>query len=271
MDINASESSGKTTCVAVLPPKPADSLLVEKVASIIGKDLYATRLLLAGMVPRIAARCENLESAERVAQRLRALGLTTTTCPESQLRKSSVGFAARSLQFVEGGIEFSNDTGQTARVESARVSLIIVGQVETREVKEVTKTKTKLNLPATLLTGGIPIRRKVTETTSSTEVQTERFLRVYSKKTSHSIEIRQLNFDYSCVSQKRGSSSLTNFVDLTATIKNALPQAVFDDRLTGLFGLCLPNLSPWQNADAICHLIYLFTAGFPRESLRDGG
>ena len=254
--------------VAILPTESADKSLAERVATVIGRDLYATRLLLAGRVPKIVAQCESIEAAQSIAQRLKAIGLSVIACLESQLRKSPRSFTAHRVQFGQQGIMFSNKSGQTAMIESVEALLIIAGKVETHESREITKTRMKLNLPATLLTGGIPIRRRITEITTLTDVLTERFIRVYSKKNADSsIEIRQSDFDYSCLSPKPDSSSLVHFSELTTRIKDALPRAVFDDRLTGIFGLCLPHVNPWQNVDMLCELIYLFTAGLPETHL----
>ena len=41
--------------IATVPPNKLEASLAERVATIINKDLYGTRLLLAGKIPRIVA------------------------------------------------------------------------------------------------------------------------------------------------------------------------------------------------------------------------
>jgi hypothetical protein len=253
-------SSHNIVHVAVLPMKATETDLVQRVASVIGKDLYGTRLLLAGKVPKIVARYDTMQVAELTAQSLRRLGLTTITCQDSELRRPSKSFRVHSLQFGQKEITFSSKSGQFVKMESGDAFLILAGKVETRENIEVTRTSMKLNMPATLLIGGIPVQRKVTDETTEISVQTERFVRVYDKKSLDSnVEIRQYDFDYSCLSPKMVSSSVANLGDLITRIRETFPLAVFDDRLTGNFGLCLPYTTPWENIDILCNLIYLFT------------
>ncbi len=253
-------NSQNTVDVAILPTKGTETNLVQRVSSIIGKDLFGTRLLLAGRVPKIVARHNTLEAAELAAQKLREIGLTTIVCKESELRSEPRVFGAHSLQIGEKEITFSGKSGQSMKMASDNAFLIIQGQVETGETTEVTTKKTKLNVPIPLLTGGIQVRRQVTEKTTETTAQTEHFLRVYDKNTSDSsVEMRQHDFDYSSALPKLASFLDVNFAGLVTRIRDACPLAVFDDRLRGNVGLCLPYITPWENVNILCKLVYLFT------------
>ena len=137
--------------------------------------------------------------------------------------------------------------------------LILAGTMETREDKDVKTTKMKLNLPVTMLMGGIPIPRKVTEKVTETYIQIERFLRVYgTNSSSPEVEIRQRDFDFSCLGQEIAPSSSVNFNILIERITNAFQQAVFIDKITGNLDVDLPSITHWGKIDVICKLIYLF-------------
>jgi hypothetical protein len=245
--------------VAVLPPKVVEADHILKVAPIIDRDLYGTRLLLAGKIPRIIAHYSTLQAAELTVQSLRGLDLTAIACKDTELRKPSHSFRAHALQFGQKEIIFLDRSGQFIKMESIDAFLILAGTMETHEDREVARTRMKLNLPATLLIGGIPVRRRVTEKATETSSQTERFVRVYDKKSSDSnVEIRHYDFDYSCLGPKIVSSSLANFSTLIVRIRDAFPQAVFDDRLTGNYRIDLPSATPWETINIICKLLYLF-------------
>lgn len=238
--------SGDIVHVAILPPKEIEADRIQKVASVINADLPGTRVILAGKMPRLIAHYSTMEAAELVAQSLRHLGLTAITCRDTELRKPTHSFRAHVLKFHQKGIECWDKAGQPTKMDSTDAFLILTGMVEIREETEVTKTSLKLNLPATLLTGGIPIRRKVTEKTTKISVKTDSFVRVYDKKSSDSdVEIRRLDFDYSCLGTKVAASSLANFNTLVARIRDVFPRAIFDDRLAGDFGIDLPSTTPW--------------------------
>lgn len=245
--------------VAVLPPNVVDAEQATRIASIINKSVYSTRLLFAGRIPRIIAHYSTSEQAESTIQKLRHLGITAIACEDAKLRSLSKSFSVYVLKFGEKGISFWDRSSKSIKMEPVDAFLIIRGTMETREDTEVVRSKMKLNLPATLLTGGIPIRRKITEKTVETSTKTEAFVRVYGKKSSDTnIEIKQYEFDYSCLDPPIALSSLANFTGLVTRIRNTFPQAVFDDRLTRDFSVDVPITTPWEKIDIICNLIYIF-------------
>ncbi len=244
--------------VSVTPPHVLETNLVKEAAAIIGKDLYGARLLLAGKIPRVIARYNGMETAELTAERLRALGLRAIVCRDSELRKPQNGFKAHSMKTEQGQVLFGDTGGQSLRTDAKNTFLILSGRIQIYTNTEVTKTGMKFNLPATLLTGGIPIWRKVNEKTAEQSVQTEYFVRLYDQASSEPVvEILQSNFDYSSLGVKIALSSLANFNALVTKIRATSPQAIFDDRLTELFEADIPFYTPWENIDIICKLIYL--------------
>jgi len=244
--------------VSIVPLPVLDINIVRQVAVIINKDLYSTRLLLAGKIPRIIAHYATLETAELNARRLRGLGLAVVICSDSELRKTANAFKTHSLKIEQSEFLFSDMGGHSIRRESKNTFLIISGQVQTYTSTEVTSSKMKFNLPATLLTGGIPIWRKVNEKTGETSVQTECFLRFYERASSEPVaEILQYDFDYSLLGVKLAPSSLVNFDAVVLKIRELCPQAIFDDRLAEYFKADIPFSTPWENIDINCKLIYL--------------
>ncbi len=205
------------------------------------------------------ARYDTLQAAELAVLSLRDLGLTAIACDDSDLTKPPQSFLAYSLRFEQNEVTFWNRNAQTLKIATAEAFLILSGRLETSETKEVTKTKSKLNVALTLLTGGIPVRRKVPETSKETNVRVERFLKVYRRKSADSnVEIRQSEFDYASVASKTGPSSPGNFSSLVTKIRNAFPQAIFDDSLAGNYGLALPYITPQENVEILSRLIYIF-------------
>ena len=243
---------------AVVPPAAPDPGLVAAVAKAIGKTPAATRLLLAGRVPRIAAGFGIRADAGSVVEGLRLLGLDALTFSAEELRLSSHVFSAHALRIGELKVDFL-DRGGSMAVYSGDVSLVIRGNAESREEVERTATKTKLNLPATLLTGGIPIRRKITEKTVEVSTSIEAFVRIYARKSAlDCVQIRQHDFDYSCLGSDMGPASLANFSRLVGKIRGVFAQAAYDDRLTRAFTVDVPPATPWDKIDIACKLIYKF-------------
>jgi hypothetical protein len=246
--------------VALTPSAKVEETLIKTVSAIIEKDLYGTRLLLAGKSPRIIANFQTLQAAELVAQRLKNLGLAVIICKDSELhRTSSPIFKAHVLRFKEGEIVFQDRIGSTRTIKTENVFLILKGIKQIYSEKEITKTKTKLNLTATLLTGGIPIRKKVEEKTLETSITAESFLRLYHRKSPEpDIEINQHSFDYSCLGTEMFPTTLANFNTLIVKIRELCSQSVFDDTLAEPVRLGISPKMYRDSDDIRCKLVYLF-------------
>lgn len=254
--------------VAIAPPDALEAGLAEKVAPIVKKDLFGTRLLLGSKIPRIVGHYQTLQAAESIAQSLRSLGLVAVVCRDSELRRPSPGrFKAHTLELGKGEITF-RDRGRQARViEAKSVFLILKGRVQIHTEKETTTTTMKFSLSTTLLTG-IPVWRKVEEKTKNQSVQTDFFVRLYDRKSPEpGVEIFQQDFDYSGLGAKM-ASSIENMDTLVTELRNRFPEAVFDSRMTEHFGVEVPFATPGDEIEINCKLIYLChqAAGSPGPS-----
>ncbi|MCJ7515651.1 MAG: hypothetical protein MUO89_06765 [Dehalococcoidia bacterium] len=245
--------------VAVAAPAVLDEGLVRKVSEIIGKNLYETRLRLTGKIPKIIANYSTMQLAELAAQILRGLGLIVIVFSDSELRKPWHIYKARNLKFEEQAITFYDRNGQAKRMEAGEAFLILSGRMEAYTEKEVTKTVKKLNLGLTLLTGGIPITKNVKEKTVSKSFQKESYLRLYYRTSPElAIEIVQHDFDYSFLGTEMVASATANFSIAIKKIREALPQAIFDDRLIEPFGADMPAAMQQDNIESNCKLFYWY-------------
>ena len=245
--------------VAVAPKEPLEAGIVEKVAAIVKKDLHETRLILGWKIPRIVGHYQSLPAAESVAESLRALGLVAIVCNGSELRQpSSTRFRAHTLRLEEGEITFWDKGRQERAIAAERVFLILKGTVQTQVQRETTRTRREINMAATVLTGGIPVMRKVVEKTKDQSRRTEDFVRLYGWTSPEPIvEIFQNDFDYSSLDKKKAFSSLENINIVVAELRSTFPAAVFDGRLTKHFKVDVPFASPQDEIEINSKLIYL--------------
>lgn len=246
--------------IALTPSDSVEENLIKEVSAIINKDFYGTRLLLAGKSPRIIAHFQTLQESELVAQRLKNLGLAVIICKDSELHQtSSPIFKAHVLRLNQREIVFQDKSNTARTIKTENVSLILKGIKQIYSEKEITKTKTKFNLTATLLTGGIPIRKKVEEKTLETSSATEYFLRLYDRKSPEpDIEINQHSFDYSCLGNEMFLTTLANFNAVTAKIRELCPKSVFDETLVEPVRLSISSDMSRDSNDIRCKLVYYF-------------
>ncbi len=245
--------------VAAAPPATLDEELVNKIAAIIGKSPYEARLRLTGKIPKIIANYDIVARADSAAQSLRALGLVVTVVSDSVLRQSWQIFRARSLKFEEQAITFYDRAGQSNRMEAGELFLIISARMQHETQTEVTKTERKLNITATLLTGGIPILKKVKKKETTRSHQNVSFLRLYGRTSPEPVvEIMQQNFDYSFLSSEMVSSASANYLIAVRKIREAFPRAIFDDSLTEPFGANIETTMAQDSIEASCKFIYWY-------------
>ena len=245
--------------VAVAPPPLLEEELVKKVADIVAKNLYETRLRLTGKIPRIIANYADMQMVESTARSLRELGLVVFVFTDSELRKPSQIYRAHTLKFDEQAVMFWDRSGQARRMEPSDVSLIISGRMQICTETEVTTTVKKLNVAATLLTGGIPIMKTVKAKATNKSFQTESFVRFYGRTSPESVvELLQHDFDYSFLGAEMVSSSVANFSNTVNRIRGALPEAIFDDRLVKPFGADMSSAIPKDDIEMSCKLIYWY-------------
>ena len=246
--------------IAIVPPVHVEDHLIKEVSDIINHDLYSTRLLLAGKSPRIIAHYQTLAAAESANRRLQSLGLVVILSRDSDLRKAhSPVFSARFMIFADGEFMFQDQKGITRTIKTEDIFLLLKGTRNIYSEKKITKMKKELNLPATLLTGGIPIRRKVEEKTVETSIQTELFMRLYHPKSPEpDIEITQHSFDYSCLGANMSATTFINFNMLIVKIKQLCRRSIFDDTLVESHSLGISSPLSWDNDEVRCKLVYLF-------------
>ncbi len=245
--------------VAIGPPAVLDEELVKKVSEIIGKNPYETRLRLAGKMPKTIANYDTKQQGESTIKSLTELGLVGIIFMDSELRKPWQIFRARSLKFEEQAITFCDRSGQARRIEASELFLILAGRVQAYTDTDIIKTTRKLNVSATLLTGGIPITKKVKEKTTTRSFQTENFIRIYGRTSPEPVvQIPQHDFDYSFLGTEMVSSAAANFSSAIRKIREAFPGAIFDDSLMEPLGAAMRADMVQDSFESNCKLIYWF-------------
>jgi hypothetical protein len=244
--------------IAAVPPKTPSTDLLKRVASLIGKEMVDTRLLLAGEIPRIIASSPDIDTADSIARSLRDVGLAAFTCRDSELRHRPAGITAHTARSGEKEVIFGDRRGGEVRVEAGDAFLMIGGRIRTATQENTSTTKMKLNVPATVLTGGIPIMRRVTRKTTAESFHAEDFVKIYDRRSSEPrVEMFQNHMDYAFLGPDLTPSASANFNIVVKKLRDWFPLAIFDDRLAGRFKTDVPAYGPEAALEINCKLIYL--------------
>jgi hypothetical protein len=245
--------------VAVAAPNIPEPDIIEKASTIVNKDPYQTRLSLSGGIPKLIAHYHSVQEAESTAQNLRDLGLIAFICKDSELRKPSKIFTAHTMKFLEGEAVFRDKGGQTKRIATSDVFLILKGGMQPPSEEETTETKRKINWGATILTGGIPIWRSVREKISGVAVREEPLVRLYNRESVEPmVQMLQHGMAYSFLGAQIAPSSLANFNTVVAKLRELFPQAGFDDSLIKPPNSNMSFTRTLDDLELNCKLLYLY-------------
>jgi hypothetical protein len=224
--------------VAAMPPQDVTPALISKAADILSQPLYQIRMLLAGRLPKILGRFRDEPTAAAAIGRLRKLGMTAFVVTESELRNPVYpDITARSLKIEDNQTVFISRDGSNEALNNTGVFLLLTGRrTSVIESATIPTSTMKVNLPATLLTGGIPVMKRVISETKEGRKSTEQFIRLYRKGSDvPAVEIRQFDFDYSFLRNRMDPTATCNIVETVTELRRFFAGAYFNDSLLNGF------------------------------------
>jgi hypothetical protein len=245
--------------IAIVAKKGLNEELTQKLSLVLGRDLYQTRSLIASKFPRIIFQNTDAQRIKETSKQIDNLGLVSFSFKNNDIKKPLQLFKANRLEFVDDNLVFQEKNAQLLKLEKNNIFLILKGNLKISKEKEKVTNVKKLNVIATLMTGGIPIRRTKQEKTVEITTENDSFLRIFQKNSmDFCLEIRQHGFNYTCLGPEMSPASLQNFNIITSKIKESTPEAIFDDKLNE-FPLISNSADPLRsNIDINCKLIYLY-------------
>ena len=209
-----------------LPDHPTAIARAARVAGLAPSD--AARLL-AGTFPRILLRVAADPNALITA--LTAEGFLAWASDPAQVATDARRVIVRDLAWTADGCLAKDAQGATHACPLAAVRLLQRG-ARTHTSTEVEKTTTrKLDLGRAVLSGGMLLTKKVTQTTERTVHAKEPFLLVQRGDGEPDLMLYQHRMSYQCLGAEMGPATLANLGLLTARFQKLCPQAPLDDRV----------------------------------------
>lgn len=246
--------------IAVTPPAEFDEDMVKSVAEVLGKNVYDTRVLLSGEIPRVIAHYENMHAAEPVVRSLKEMGIKAIAFNDSKLRQTPQFFQAYTLSIGTQEVLFKDRSGHEKKIRDSEAFLIIIGMIQISTETETMTTRKKLNIATTLLTGGIPIYKKVKEKTTTRSTESDQFLKLYSRGPDDPVVlITRHDMNYSFLGEKTDVSTRANFILTVSAMREAFPNALYNDMLTKPFKITSSSDRSLNDIEIQCRLIYEFS------------
>ncbi len=209
-----------------LPDHPSAIARAAQLAGLAPSD--AARLL-AGTFPRILVRAA--AEPDALVTALTAEGFLAWSSDPAQVPTDARRILVRGLSWTADGFLAQDSQGAVHTCPFAAVRLLQRG-ARTHTSTEVEKTtKRELNLGRAVLSGGMMLTKKVTETKERTTHAKEPFLLVQRSDGAPDLMIYEHRMSYQCLGAEMAPATLANLLLLAARFQKLCPQAPLDDRV----------------------------------------
>jgi hypothetical protein len=229
--------------------------LVQALAGAVGLTAYEARQRMIGGGPAVVASFADQGQARAVAERLNQGGLAALIIDAASLRAGAGHFIVRRFVLGERSLSIESGEGQSAEIPYREIGLILPGTSIVGRSETVTERKWSVS--KTLLSGGIPITKKVERQETVKGEESEKVLYVYAAGRPQ-IVFRQSAMTYDGLGAAMKMSRELNFAFLTAELRRLTPDALYDDRLLNLGGqsrLLGPVQNPERNLDLAAEVL----------------
>lgn len=202
---------------------------IARAGQLVGMAPSDAARMLAGAFPRILLRAA--ANPEALVAALAEEGFLAWATDPAQVPTDDHRIVGRGLTWTADGLLAQDAQGLVHACAFTTVRLIQRG-TRTHISTEVEKTTTrKLDLGMALLSGGLIMTKKVTQTAERTTHAKEPFLLLQREDGAPDLMVYEHRMSYQCLGAEMGPATLANFGLLTAKLMALCPQAPLDDRV----------------------------------------
>ncbi|MCJ7663493.1 MAG: hypothetical protein MUO24_04560 [Desulfobacterales bacterium] len=231
--------------------------LVQAISSALGIMVFEARQRMIGGGPAVVGSFADPQQALSLAKKLNQNKIATLVVDATAVRSGAGHFIVRRFELNESSMRIETGDRQRAEVPYGEIDLLLPSTsiVEHSETKTVTGRK--LSLGKTILSGGIPMSKKVKHQEEVTTEERSKVLYLYAGNRLP-IVFSQNGMIYDGLGAAMKLSRELNFTYLISELRRLSPGAVYDDRLrnrVGLVRLLGPTQSPETNLDLAAEIL----------------
>lgn len=225
--------------------------LVQSLAASLGIMAYEMRQRMIGGGPAVVAGFADRQQARTLAAKLNQNGVATMIIDTDALRSIAGRFVVRRFELNERSLRIEAGDGQRAEIAYGRIDLLLAGTRILGQSETVTVTERKFSLGKTILSGGIPLTKKVERQEEVTTEERDNILCLYAGERPP-VVFSQSGMAYDGLGAAMKLTRELNFSFLKSELRRLCPAAGFDDRLINRLAqvrLLGPTLNPETNLD----------------------
>jgi hypothetical protein len=225
--------------------------LVQSLAASLGIMAYEMRQRMVGGGPAVVACFADQQQARILTGKINQSGVATMIIDNDELRRVAGRFVVHRFELKEKSLRIETSDGQRAEITYEDIDLLLPGTRILGQSETVTVTERKFSLGKTILSGGIPLTKKVERQEEMATEERENILCLYAGERPP-IVFRQNGMTYDGFGAAMKLTRDLNFAFLKSELRRLCPGAGFDDRLLNRLGqvrLLGPTLNPETNLD----------------------
>ena len=207
------------------------------IAEALGILVFEARQKITGGNPTTIANFSDRQQAEEMTNRLSCNGIPAFIIDTLAVRDKRQLFQVSQFSLESKTLQVESADGQQLDIDYTNIELLLMatcsdGQIETM----TTTTSRKFSMGKTLLSGGIPMTKKVKTTEVSKSEERDKTLWLYSDK-QEIVIFNRSKLNYVGLGEARQLTRELNFTHLQNELRRLAPQADYDERLLKRVGL----------------------------------
>jgi hypothetical protein len=231
--------------------------LIQELAVTLGIMAYEMRQRMIGGGPAVVANFADPEKARSMAVQLNQSGVATLTIDADAVRGNADRFVVRRFEMKERVLRIEASDGQCAEIAYEDIDLLLPGTRIRGQSETKTVTESKFSLGRTILSGGIPMTKKVERQEEVSTEERDNILCLYAGERPPVI-FSQSGLSYDGLGADMKLSRELNFAYLKSELRRLCPAAGYDDRLLNRLGqvrVLGSAQNPETNLDLAFHIL----------------
>jgi hypothetical protein len=235
----------------------ASAQQTQALAAVLQVTAFDARQRLFGRGPAVVATFAELDPAQALLMKLQQAGFRGFVVDTSATRARNSFYMVHRFELADAMLHVKEAGGRSCRVTYREVNLLLPATRFTGHAETQTVTERKISMGKTLMTGGLPMARKIKRQVVLSSEERERVLYLYAANRPWFL-FPQGGMVYDGLGAKMNPSREMNFNALVAELRLRCPAAFYDDRLLNRAGqprLLGPLLRPEANLDLAVEIL----------------
>ncbi len=231
--------------------------LVQAISGVLGITVFEARQRIIGGGPAVVASFADPQQALALSERLNQNGIGTMVVDATEIIRRASHFIVRRFELSESLLRIETGDRQRTEISYNEIDLLLPAMSIVAYSEKKTVTERKISVGKTILSGGIPMSKKVKHEQVVTTEERGKVLYLYAGSRPP-IVFSQDGMTYDGLGAAMKISRELNFAYLISELRRLCPGAVYDDRLlkrVGQVRLLGPALNPETHLDLAVEIL----------------